>query len=381
MSMSPTVSVFKNAFLRRAALLSAIALFIGTVFPQQASAQLTFTPSAGGFQTGDNIANVGAPMWVDNLTPGIVGIYYVNHSDNKIVVDGVGTGLGHPQYVFNPQGLEITVLTGYFTDVGAAVIYPCGSSTCPTMLLDYIDPSQNLHFLTSTDMIHFTTDVIPSASALGIGNQSPYPVLVPGLYSPNNVTQPANCRGCAYVATIGNNDRLVYISTTFDGIHFSSVYSNGTAVSVWTTLSRPAMVHSPAFDDILIGFTSDGPFGPGTRVAMLGAISGTRWPIGYQRSDIHWGNSGRAGTGDFAGISLVEYNGNLWVFGQDTAASQYLKYMYASDGNSPLCCFQGAVFPGNIQERYSPSTIFFNNAIYWVKQDSASTGIAWGYAQ
>lgn len=382
MSMSPTLSVFKSAFLRRTALLSAIAWFVGTAFPQQASAQLTFTPSAGGFQTGDNIANVGAPMWVYALVPDEVIVYYINHSDNKIVVDGVaGTGLGHPQYVFNSQGLEIAVRTGGFTDVGAAVIYPCGSSTCPTMLINYVDPSQNVHFLTSTDMVHFNTDVIPSASSLGIGNQSPYPVLVPGLYSPNDVTKTAQCRGCAYVATIGNNDRYVYVSTTSDGINFNPVFPNGQPETTWTALSRPSMVYGPAGQDILIGFTSSAA--GFTRVAIIGSIYQQYGLPSYQRSDISWGNSGRSGTGDYAGISLVEYNGNIWVFGQDTASSQYLKYMHQTD--SPLQpgggLFQGAVFPGNIQLRYSPSTILFNSAIYWIKQDSASTGVAWGYAQ
>jgi hypothetical protein len=378
MSMSPTLSAFKSAFLRRAALLSAIAWFIGTAFPQQASAQLTFTPPNTGDQTGDNIANLGSPTWVQDLVPNAVIVYYVNHSDYKIMVDGVaGVNLGHPEYVYNPQGSQIAVWNAEFTDVGAAVIYPCGSSTCPTMLINYVDPSQNVHFLTSTDMVHFTTDVIPSASALGIGNQSAYPQLVPGLYSPNNATQPANCRGCAYVATIGNSDRLVYVATTFDGVNFSPLYGNGMAVSEWTTVSRPSMVYSPTNGDTLIGFTSDGA--GYTRVAFIGAVSGLRWPPAGMRTDISWGNSNR--NGNYAGLSLVEYNGNLWVFGQDTASSHYLKYMYTADSNSPLCCFSAAVFPGNFQLRFTPSTILFNSAIYWIKQDDASTGIAWGYAR
>lgn len=370
MPMSRTLSVFKSAFLRRAALLSAIAWLIGTAFPQQASAQLTFSPSAGGYQTGDNIANLGSPTFIDLLNNNNAVLYYVNHSDYKIVVDGVaGTGLGHPQYIFNPQGSQIAVWNAEFTDVGAAVIYPCGSSSCPTMLINYVDPSQNVHFLTSTDGVHFSTDVIPSPSSLGIGNQSPYPQLVPGLYSKNQATQPA------YVATIGGTDHLVYMSTTFDGKTFSELFGNGQPVSGFTTVSRPSMVYSPTFGDTLIGFTSDGD--GFTRVAIIGSINGEGLPT-YQRSDIHWGNSNR--NGNYAGISLVEYNGYLWVFGQDTASSQYLKYMYTGDGTRPLCCFSGAVFPGNYQLRFTPSTILFNSEIYWVKQDDASTGIAWGTA-
>lgn len=378
MSMSPTLSVFKSAFLRRAALLSAIAWSIGTAFPQQASAQLTFTPSNTGYQTGDNIANLGSPTWVYNLHPGIVNLYYVNHSDYKIVVDDGTYGLGHPQYVYNPQGSQIAVWNAEFTDVGAAVIYPCGASTCPTMLINYVDPSQNVHFLTSTDGVHFSTDVIPSPSSLGIGNQSPYPQIAPGLYSPNDVTKTAQCRGCAYVATIGNNDRYVYVSTTSDGIHFNPVFPNGQPETQWTAVSRPSMVYGPAGQDILIGFTSNGA--GFTRVAIIGSIYQQYGLPSYQRSDIHWGNSNR--NGNYAGISLVEYNGYIWVFGQDTASSQYLKYMYQTD--SPLQpgggLFQGAVFPGNFQLRFTPSTIAFNSDIYWVKQDDASTGIAWGYA-
>lgn len=344
------------------------ALLFGTVFCQQASAQLTFTPSNTGFQTGDNIANLGSPTWVQGVPNSII-VYYVNHSDYKIVVDGVGTGLGHPQYVFNPQGLQIAVWNAEFTDVGAGVIYPCGSSTCPTMLINYVDPSQKVHFLTSTDMVHFTTDVIPNASSLGIGNQSPYPQIVPGLYSANQATVPA------YVATIGGSDHLIYMSDTFDGVNFSELYTTGQPVSTYTTVSRPSMVISPTNGDTLIGFTSTAY--NGARVAVVGpANTGPGAPV-PTRPDIQWGNSNR--NGNYAGLSLVEYNGHIWVFGQDTASSQDLKYMYAVDSR-PLS-FSAAVFPGNFQLRFTPSTILFNSAIYWIKQDDASTGIAWGYAQ
>jgi hypothetical protein len=295
MSMSPTLSAFKSAFLRRAALLSAIAWFIGTAFPQQASAQLTFTPPNTGDQTGDNIATLGSPTWVQDLVPNAIIVYYVNHSDYKIMVDGVaGANLGHPEYVYNPQGSQIAVWNAEFTDVGAAVIYPCGSSTCPTMLINYVDPSQKVHFLTSTDMVHFTTDVIPSASSLGIGNQSPYPQIVPGLYSANQATLPA------YVATIGGSDHLIYMSNTLDGVNFSDLYGTGQPVSTYTTVSRPSMVFSPTNGDTLIGFTSTAY--NGARVAVVGpANTGPGAPV-PTRPDIQWGNSNR--NGNYAGLSL-----------------------------------------------------------------------------
>jgi len=158
------------------------------------------------------------------------------------------------------------------------------------------------------------------------------------------------------------------MSNTIDGIHFSELYTTGQAVSNYTATSRPSLAYWPATGHIMIGFTSNQP---GTRLAVVGpADAGAGAPV-VVRTDISWGNNNRSG--NFAGLGLVVFGSFFYVFGQDTASSQNLKYIYSSDGTS----WSGPVWPGN-QMRWTPSLSGSTNVVFTlVYQDDGNTNISY----
>lgn len=230
------------------------------------------------------------------------------------------------------------------------------------MLLSYVAPDQNVSFVTSTDGVHFGPRVVPSPSSLGVGNQNPDPALVPAITS---ITPGPSL---ALVATVGGSDHLVYMSETADGQNFIELYGTGQPVSNYRTVSRPSLAFWPGTNQILIGFTSNDP---GTRVAVVGPANAGPGAPAVARGDISWGNNNR--DGNYAGIALTISAGYIYVFGQDTASSQNLKYIYSTNDTS----WSGPVFPGN-QMRWTPSlTDSSVVALYLVYQDDGNTNISY----
>lgn len=340
--------------LAKIAQLFIVALLLGTALSQQASAQIISFTSP--IQLIDNDANQGSPTIIAFNNQLVM--YYVNHSNNTIYVDRGLTG--------NPQSTGIQVWSAEITDVGAAVLFPCGSFTCPTMLLSYVNPNQSATFATSTDGLNFGPGVTPSPSALGVGNQNVYTSLVPAMTSSASFNNRAPT--AALIASVGATDHLVYMSTTNDGQSFSELYGTGQAVSNFTTTSRPSLAYWAATGEILIGFTSNQP---GTRVAVVGPADTGPGAPKVVRADISWGNNNRSG--NFAGLGLTSFGNVFYVFGQDTASSQNLKYIYTSDGTS----WSGPVNPGN-QMRWTPSLTGDPNVVFTlVYQDDGNTNISY----
>lgn len=310
----------------------AIAL-VGTTVSPQAHAQISFGTA---FQLVDNDANQGSPTII--VFNGNLLLYYVNHSNNTIFVD------------FNlsdsPSSTGIVVDSAELTDVGATVLNG-------KVLISYVATDGNPTFALSSNGINFGAGVTPINSALGIGNQSADSAFVPALTS-NGTT--------AYVATVGAN-HFVYMSKTTDGNTFTPLVGNGVSVSSNSTVSRPslAMYESVPW----VGFTSDTP---GTREAVVGKATATNAPeVG---GSISWGNSNRSG--NYAGIALLSFNGDLYAFGQDTASSQELKYIFSNGGTS----WSGPDLTGN-QMRWTPSLTVFSTGVYLVYQDDGNTNISY----
>jgi hypothetical protein len=158
------------------------------------------------------------------------------------------------------------------------------------------------------------------------------------------------------------------MSTTVDGQHFSELYTTGQAVSNFTTVSRPSLAYWPATGEFLIGFTSNQP---GTRVAIVGPANTGPGAPAVVRPDISWGNNNRSG--NFAGLGVVVFGNFIYVFGQDPASSQNLKYIYSSNDTS----WSGPVFPGN-QMRWTPSLTGSPNVVFTlVYQDDGNTNISY----
>lgn len=358
--MSPLGCRVFRKHLAKIALLFIAAVLFGAALSPEANAQiLNFLPA---HQLVDNDANQGSPTVIVGVPggPGNGGliVYYVNHSNNTIYVDGLSGTLG------NPESTGIPVWSAEITDVGAAIIFPCHEATCPEVLIGYVDPNQNASFATSTDGLNFGAGVIPTPTSLGIGNQNPYTQLVPAIA----LYQQPGLFTFASVATIGGADHLVYISTTSDGVNFTPLYGTGQPVSNYRTTSRPSLAYWASQGLMLIGFTSNDP---GTRVAIVGPINTGPGSPKVTRADISWGNSNR--NGNYAGIALTVWQGYIYVFGQDTASSQNLKYIYSNDDSS----WSGPQLPGN-QMRWTPSltdsTQFELTLVY---QDDANTDISW----
>jgi len=311
------------------------AVLIGTAFCQQAHAQILSFSSP--IQLVDNDANQGSPTII--VFNSQLVMYYVNHSNNTIYVNFGLSG--------NPSSTGIVVNSAELTDVGAAVLNG-------KVLISWVAPDNNLTFALSTNGVNFGAGVVPLNSSLGLGNQGPDVAFVPAVTSDG---------ATAYVATVGAN-HSVYMAYTTDGNSFNPLVGNGISVSLNTTISRPSL--SMYNGAPWVGFTSNTP---GSREAVVGNATGTNaMEVG---GNISWGNSNRSG--NFAGIGLLSYNGILYAFGQDTASSQNLKYIFSNGGSS----WSGPYFPGN-QMRWTPSlTVSSSNVVYLVYQDDANTNISY----
>ncbi len=327
--MSPTIRVFSK-YLSKILWLSIVALLLGAAHPQPAHAQISFGSPV---QLVDNDANQGSPTLIvfnSQLT-----MYYVNHSNNTVYVD---FGLsGHP------QSTGIVVYAGELTDVGAAVI-------SGKVLLSYVSPTLNLEFAVSTNGVNFGAGVTPVNSTLGLGSDTPDMALVPALTSDGTT---------AYVATVGNSSKSVYMATTTNGNTFSPL-SSADPVSSYTTISRPSLTMYQGVP--WVGFTTTG------RLAVVG--NATLNSASLTGLNVGWGNSNRSG--NYAGLGLLSYSGILYVFGQDPAASQNLKYIYSNGGSS----WSGPLLPGN-QMRWTPSLTLYGGLVYLVYQDDANTNISY----
>jgi hypothetical protein len=329
------LGVFAKHFAKTAQFCIA-ALLAPAFFPGPAHSQTINFGSA--VQLIDNDANQGSPTII--VFNNSLVMYYVNHSNNTIYVDFGLTG--------NPSSTGIVVNSTELTDVGVCVLNG-------KVLLTFVSPGNPAYqlFTLSTDGVHFGIAYSPGNSGLGLGNQNPDSAFVSALTSDG---------ATAYVATVGAN-HSVYIAYTTDGTTYQPLVGNGISVSGNTATSRPSLTMyngSP-----WVGFTSNTP---GTRRAVVGIASGTNAPaVG---GTISWGNSNR--DGNYAGLGLLSYNGILYAFGQDTASSQYLKYIFSNGGTS----WSGPYWPGN-QMRWTPSLVVFGSTVYLTYQDDANTNISY----
>ncbi len=326
------VRVFDKCLVH-AAWLSVAALFIGTALCHSAHAQIGF---GGATQLVDNVANQGSPTLI--LFNNQLAMYYVNHSNNTIYVDFGLSG--------SPQSTGIAVNSAEITDVGAAAFNG-------GVLISYVLPDEQLAFASSPNGVNSWSIATPSNTSLGLGDIAPDWEEGGSALLSNGAT--------AYVATEGTNG-LVYMSYTENGIDYTPL-TNG-PVSTYTTVSRPSLAFYNAHP--WIGFTTSS-----NRVAIVG--DATTNDIGWNTGDVYWGNSNR--NGNFAGLALVVFpvGGKLYVFGQDTASSQELKYIYSSNGTS----WSAATDVGN-QMRWTPSLSYGPNGyFYLVYQDDGNTNISW----
>lgn len=126
------------------------------------------------------------------------------------------------------------------------------------------------------------------------------------------------------------------------------------------------------YDGLTVGFTSSCLGGTRQDVIINPSLSigttGASW--GYKNV-----------SGKYAGITLFTANNYLFVAGQDTPSSQYLKYFEGNfiNGNG---LWSGPYEPGN-QMRWTPSSLFYNecsNYVYLVYQDAANTNISFIWA-
>jgi hypothetical protein len=325
--MSPTRSLF-NMFSSKVMSCAVVFLLVLAVFAVSARAQITFGSPV---QLVDNDANQGSPFIITFNSQ--LYMYYVNHTNNTIYVDRGLTG--------SPSSTGIVVYSPLLTDVGAAVLNG-------KVLISYVAPDQNLEFALSSNGINFGPPVNPLNSSLGLGNEAPNVGFVPALVSNGSTV---------YIATVAA-DNLVYMSTTTDGNTFTPL--NGGSVSSITTISRPYLTIYEG--NPWIGYVDS------SRHAVVGNATLNNAPeVG---GNIGWENSHRGA--DYASIALLSYNGLLYVFGQDTASSQQLKYMYSNGGSS----WSPASFVGN-QMRWTPSLTILGSVVYLVYQDDANTNISY----
>jgi len=328
--MTSRISLFSN-FLVKAVYFSIAAAFIGTALCQSAHAQISF---GGATQLVDNDANQGSPTIIWYKSEPVM--YYVNHSNNTIYVDFGLSG--------NPISTGISVYSAELTDVGAAVL---GSQ----VLISYFEPNQSVAFALSSNGSSFGAPVTPAPSSLGL-NGTPNSSFVPALLADD---------GSVYVATVGDTNG-VYIASTVDGVNYTPIGQG--SVSTCATISRPSLT---IYQGVWVGYTSSCA---GSRYAVVGPA--TSHTLGIATGAVSWGNSNR--NGNYAGINLIVYNSALYVFGQDTASSQQLKYMYCS---SDCATWSAASDTGN-QMRWTPSLILSpSNIVYLVYQDDGNTNISY----
>ena len=156
---------------------------------------------------------------------------------------------------------------------------------------------------------------------------------------------------------------MVYMSSTTDGGTFTPLNGEGISVSPDATVSRPSLTIFNG--NPWVAFTTNAS---GTRNAAVGnAVNGSVIAV---QENVSWGNNNRSG--NFAGVALFAYNGDLYVYGQDTDSSQQLKSIVSADGN----LWSGSTNTGN-QMRWTPSlAISSTNTAYLVYQDDGNTNIS-----
>jgi hypothetical protein len=270
---------------------------------------------------GENLTNQGSPTLITFNNQ--LYLFYVDHNSSTIYVDVGLTG--------HPISTDIVVYSGGLTDVGAAVLN--GNS----MLLTYVAPNQTPRAALTPNGYTITSNVSINTSATGFNS----------LFVPTPIASGAD----VFVAVVGNSN-LVYLYETWDGQNFGYLHQ----VSGFPTISRPAAASYNG--SLWYAWTTS------NREAVIGTDGNLQAVPG-----IYWGNSNH--NGGYAGIALLSYNNILYAFGQDTASSQYIKYIYSIGGAS----WSGPIWPGN-QMRWTPS-LTLSGAVFLIYQDSDNTNMTY----
>jgi hypothetical protein len=142
----------------------------------------------------------------------------------------------------------------------------------------------------------------------------------------------------------------VYLATSSNGQVFTPLSSS--SISSYTTVSRPAM--AVLGNTLYVGFTSGS-----SRTLVIGpAIVGGTYAPNLAAQSSTWGNNNTKGV--YAGVALLgDVNSNtVWVFGQQTAGTNYLQ-----ETNGTGTSFPGSVTCG-IQLRWTPSVAQFASGGY-----------------
>jgi hypothetical protein len=272
---------------------------------------------------------------------GNLNIYYVNHGSqpNYVYVDfGASERLYQTNLVADPAQIN---------NVGAATL------ANGQLLLSYIS-SSGVTFALSSNGISFNDVSVPNAS-LGLP-----PGVTPNIYNaPALVYDPYTAT--VYVATVGT-DSKIYMSSTTNGTSFTAL-TPGTPINGNTTVSQPSLTiyqSSP-----WVGFTTSSQ-----RIAVVENILNPS--ATYQVSSYEWGNSNRNGW--YAGINILGYGGQLYIFGQSTAGNQNLLETYTSN---PAGAWSGQVSVSpTMQIRWTPSVLWFNQGtVYLTYQGNSNTNI------
>lgn len=313
-------------------------LIAGAVSLAAASSHAQFITFPTSSNLTDNLTNQGSPTLLSfgQASPNDA-LYYVNH----------GSAPNDIMYDYDASGDVISTLIGVYAgqlpNVGAANL---NGQT----LLAYVNTNQQVEFAMSPTGYSNWSYIQPSSSELGTGSASPATWCSPTLVNDANGDK-------VYVATVGTDGR-VYISSTTNGQTFTPVSGNGVSVSSYTTVSQPALV--------MWGSTPWVAFTNGSRDAVVGSALGST--AGVAGSGYVFGNSNH--NGHYAGLSMVSYGNNLYVFGQSTASSQYLQQMYTQNGTS-----WSGIHTNDIQERWSPSLITTVDGVVLAIQDDNNTNI------
>jgi hypothetical protein len=324
--MSSVLDLFTK-YMAKVGQLSMGAALIGAAFCQQGHAQnIGFGSPA---QLGDNVANNGSPtiVWFRNQPT----MYYVNHSNGLIYVDIGLTG--------NPQSTGLAAYTagGALCDVGAAVLN--GND----LLITYVGTS-------GTPMAALTANGVNITSTANINSTTGFNKI----FAPT----PVAVGSAVEIALVGTGN-LVYLYETFNGTTFG-VINSGNPVSSDYTDSRPSLTMFNG--QPYIAFTAES-----LRQALIGpAANPTSASPG-----VEWGNNNSSG--GYAGIALIAYNNVLYAYGQNTASSQNLIYIYSTSGGGSWSGAEGT----GIQMRWTPSLMVSpSNIAYLVYQDDNNTNIS-----
>jgi hypothetical protein len=344
---APTASTLEVRRRPLTTMLASLAIaFIAAIQSISAGAQDFYSPPT---ELIDKVVGFGSPTLV--YFDGSVTAFYVNHGNapNQIYED---KGLTN-----NTINTSITPYTGGLIDVGAAVL----ANGNP--IISYVNSSGNVSFAYSSNFGQTFTSVVPSSTSLGLpSGVSPNPILVPAL---------TNLNGVVYIATVSSANHI-YISTTTNGTSFTP-YTAGVAATTYTTISRPSLtVHS---NGIWLGFISNVS---GVRAAIVGNVSipSSFTPVGNGASTYGWSNSNTAGY--YAGISLSDVGGTLYLVGQYAGSQQYLEG--TSNSNPPTSAWSAQTILGSpaLQEHWTPSLLTVEDSdLFVIFQDDSNNNISY----